>query len=342
MKRARIGRRRAVGWLAASLATTGALPLHAIAEARSAKRVRMLRAADVQPRDYPTSAALAYMGERLHEWSDGRLALKVYAGGQLGDETDTLEITIFGGIDVNRVNLAPITSIEPLTQVLALPFLFRSISHMRATVDGPIGEEILATLEPHGLIGLAFYDSGARSFYNVKRPIRTLADMRGLKIRVQSSELAVAMVRALGANATPMGYGQVYESLVLGTIDGSENNWPSYFGARHFEAAPHYTLTEHTMAPEVVVMSRRRWLRLEAADREIVRRAAKASVPVMRALWEERERLAREQLRARGVEIVTEFERGAFETAMQPVYREWLRDARLARLVERIRAVRTA
>jgi tripartite ATP-independent transporter DctP family solute receptor len=298
-----------------------------------------LRAADVQPNDYPTVAALRHMAETLAVRTGNALRMKLYSGGQLGDEADTLELTILGGIDINRVNLAPLTSVEPLTQVLALPFLFRSIAHMRAAVDGPVGDAVLASLAPHGLIGLAFYDSGARSFYNARRPINDLADMRGLKIRVQNSDLAVAMVRALGANATPMGYGQVYESLLLGTIDGSENNWPSYQDARHYMVARHLTLTEHTMAPEVVVMAKSRWDSLDAAGQAAVRAAARASVPVMRQLWDAREAAARAALAREDIIVERLADRRPFEAAMAPVYARFLRDPRLAALVERIRAI---
>ena len=145
----------------------------------------------------------------------------MFAGGQLGSERDTLEITSFGGLDLNRVNLAPLNAIEPLTLVPALPFLFRSSEHMRRALDGAVGDRILASLEPHGLIGLAFYDSGARSFYNTKRPIRRPSDMVGLKLRVMNSDLYVAMVRALGADATPMSLGEVYQALASGVVDGA-------------------------------------------------------------------------------------------------------------------------
>jgi tripartite ATP-independent transporter DctP family solute receptor len=332
--RAPFGRRRVLQLLAGSVAAAVA-PTVLAAEPRDRW---VLRAADIQPADYPTSRALQFLGERLEQLSGGRLGLKLFSGGRLGDESDTLEITIFGGIDINRVNLAPLTSIERLTEVLALPFLFRSTAHMRAVVDGDVGRAILDALEPHGLVGLAFYDSGARSFYNARRPIRTVADMRGLKIRVQNSELAIAMVRALGANATPMGFGQVFESLVLGTVDGSENNSPSYVTARHFEPAPHYTLTRHTMAPEVVVMSRHRWRRLAAADRELVRQAALDSVSVMRSLWDVREADAFNALRRSNVTIVEDFDRAGFERAVQPLYAKWLREPRMRALVEQIRA----
>jgi tripartite ATP-independent transporter DctP family solute receptor len=318
------------------LALASALPLAACAPSGGA---RTLRVADVHPLDYPTVQALADMARRLGLASSGTLAMKLYPGGQLGDESDTLELTILGGIDINRVNLAPLTVIEPLTQVLAMPFLFRSIAHMRAVVDGEIGDAILASLARHGLIGLAFYDSGARSIYNALKPVTALDDLRGMKIRVQNSDLAVDMVRALGANPTPMGFGQVYESLLLGTIDGSENNWPSYQDARHYRVARHMTLTEHSMAPEVLVMSKRSWDRLVPADRVGVRAAAQESVPLMRTLWDAREASARAALTAADVQLTPLADRAPFEAAMEPLYARYLADPALAGMVRRIRAM---
>ncbi|MGB3626406.1 MAG: TRAP transporter substrate-binding protein DctP, partial [Henriciella sp.] len=159
---------------------------------------RPLLSSDTHPADYPTVQAVKHMAKLLREETDGRLDIRIYAGGQLGSERDTLEITTFGGLDLNRVNLAPLNAIEPMTTIPSLPFLFRSQDHLHATLDGEIGETILASLEPHNLIGLCFYDSGERSFYNTEKPILLPEDMNGMKIRVQNSDLYVAMIRALG------------------------------------------------------------------------------------------------------------------------------------------------
>lgn len=299
----------------------------------------ILRTAETQPSDYPTSTALKYMGALIKEWSNNQIEMKLYTGGQLGEEKDTLEMTIFGGIDLNRINMAPLNSVAPETGVLGLPFLFRSTAHMRAVVDGPIGEEILASLEPYGLIGLAYYDSGARSFYNTQRPIVTPADLIGLKIRVQNSALSVAMVEALGANPTPMGFGQVYESLLLGTIDGSENNWPSYESTGHYEAAQHYTLTRHTMMPEVLVMSKHRWQKLSLQDQTLIRRAAKASVPFMRKHWDKRVAMSRIKVLNTDAKVIEDPDLSLFSDAMQPVYEKFVTSEKKRRLLKRIQAV---
>ncbi len=298
-----------------------------------------LRAADLHPADYPTVLAVKSMAKQLSEQTDGRIDLKMYSGAQLGTEKATLEITIFGGIDINRTSLAPMNSIAPQTGVLSLPFLFRSIEHMRNVVDGPIGDEILATLEPHGLIGLAFYDSGARSMYNTRHPIHSPADMEGMKIRVMNSDIFVDMIAALGANATPMSFGQVYESLALGTIDGAENNWPSFDSSRHFEVAKFFSVTQHVMVPEVLVMSRYRWERLSAEDQQLIRKAAKDSVKTMRRLWDARVAASHEAMIAAGVNIVDDIDKQPFMDAMAPLYDEYLQEPALREMVERIRAV---
>jgi tripartite ATP-independent transporter DctP family solute receptor len=297
---------------------------------------RAFLSSDTHPSDYPTVQAVDEMARLLRERTDGRLDVKTYSGGQLGSERDTLEITVFGGLDMNRVNLAPLNSIEPMTTIPALPFLFRSNHHMRRALDSKVGDEILESLTGHGLIGLCFYDSGDRNFYNTKRPIYTPADMKGLKIRVPNSDLYIAMIKALGADATPMSISEVYQSLVQGVIDGAENNWPSYESGRHFEVATYYSLTQHVIAPEVLVMSARRWEKLSEADREEVRKAAKDSVPFMRTLWDARVAAARIKLIEAGVKVNEIADPAAFAAAMRPVWDEHIVSDAQRRLVKEI------
>ncbi|PQA89770.1 TRAP transporter substrate-binding protein [Hyphococcus luteus] len=304
----------------------------------SAANERVLRSADAHPADYPTVLAVDEMGRLLEERSEGRLSIKTYAGGQLGAEKDALEITIFGGLDLTRVSIAPLSAIAAEAVVPALPFLFRNTAHMRAALDGAPGETILAALEPHGLIGLCFYDAGARSFYTRDRAIMAPEDLKGLKIRVMNSDMFVSMVETLGGDAAPMPYGEVYQGLMQGVVDGAENNWPSYESSRHFEAAPVYSLTRHVMAPEVLVMSAKRWRRLSEEDRALIRQCAKDSVPFMRAVWDERSRKAEEHLRAANVEIVTP-DTQAFVEKVKPVWDRYLTTPALHRLADDIRTL---
>jgi tripartite ATP-independent transporter DctP family solute receptor len=297
---------------------------------------RDFRSSDVHPADYPTVEAVKFMGKQLAEQTKGRLGVKVFASGALGSEKDTIEQLKIGGLDMMRINVAPLNNFVPETIVAGLPFVFQSKEHMRAVLDGPVGDEILAAMAPEGFVGLAFYDSGARSFYTVKKPIKTVADLKGLKIRVQQSDLFVAMMEALGANATPMPYGEVYTALKTGLVDGAENNWPSYESSRHFEAARFYNLTEHSLAPEVLVFSKRIWDTLPKEDQELIRKAAKASVPYMRKLWDEREAQARKTVEAAGVQVVEIPDKQEFIDAMKPVYARFASDPKLQGLVKRI------
>jgi tripartite ATP-independent transporter DctP family solute receptor len=300
---------------------------------------REFRAADTQVENYPTVQALIYMDKLINERTGGRHRIRVFHSRQLGEEKETIEQTRAGAIDLNRTNVAPLGSFIADVNALAMPFLFRSIGHLHKVLDGSVGEDILASFEPHGFIGLAFYDSGARSIYNSSRPVRTPADLKGLRLRVQQSEQMVDMVKALGAQPIELPYGQVLTGLETRLIDGAENNWPSYVTTEHYTVARHYTLTEHTMGPEVLVMSVRAWQELSADDRQIFKDAARQSGLYMREQWQAWEASARKQAEAAGNVIVSNVDKAPFEAAMAGIYDKALSDAKLRSLVERIRQV---
>jgi tripartite ATP-independent transporter DctP family solute receptor len=311
----------------------GAFCLAAIATSANAKQ---FRSADVHPADYPTVKAVEYMGKLIAERTGDKHSVKVFGQSTLGSEKDTIEQTKLGALDMVRVNSAPFNNIAPATITPALPFIFKSKEHMRAVLDGPVGEDILKQLEPHGFIGLAFYDSGSRSFYLNSKPIKTPADMKGLKVRVQQSDMWVALMQALGANPTPMPYAEVYTALKTGVVDGAENNWPSYESSKHFEVAKYYSLTEHSMAPEILVFSKKVWDTLPAEEQGVIRKAAKESVPYMRKLWDEREAASRKVIEAAGTVITADVDRAAFVSSVKPVYDKFAGTPELQDLVKRI------
>ena len=301
---------------------------------------REFRVADTQPADYPTVQALQYMAQIIEERSAGRHRLHVFHSRQLGEEKETIEQTRIGAIDLNRTNVAPIGSLVPVANVLSLPFLFRSFEHLHRVLDQGIGQEILAQFQPHGFVGLTFYDSGARSIYNSVRPVRSLADMKGLRIRVQQSSLMSDMIKAFGADPVELPYGQVSTGLSTRLIDGAENNWPSYVTTGHYKLASYYTLTEHSMSPEVLVMSRPAWESLSGEDRDIFLEAAAKSNIFMRSLWTSLEERSRQQARAAGNTIITDFDRKPFEEAMSVIYDKAATDADTQQLINRIRQVK--
>lgn len=297
-----------------------------------------LKSSDTHPDGYPTVEAVKFLGELVKERTGGRIAIEVYHSAQLGEEKDTIEQTRAGVIDMNRVSLGPFNNIVEETQAVSLPYVFKSIDHMHKVMDGPIGEDILKAFEAHDLVGLAFYDSGSRSFYNARKPIKSIDDLKGMKFRVIQSDVFVAMVNALGANAVPMPYGEVYSAIQTGVIDGAENNWPSYESSKHYEVAKHYTLDQHLIVPEVLVMSKASWDKLSPEDQAIVKAAAKESVAKMRALWAEREAASEKTVRDSGSEVVTEIDKQPFIDAMKPVYEQFVKSDKLKDLVSRIQA----
>lgn len=298
---------------------------------------RTFRSADVHSKDFPTNLAVKAMGEELSKATDGKDTIKVFGDSSLGSEKDTVEQVKIGALDMVRVNTAAFNGIVPESMVPALPFLFRDIDHFRKTMYGPQGDKILAAFEKAGFIGLALYESGARSIY-AKKPIRTLADTKGLKLRVQPSDLWVSLVSALGASPTPMPFAEVYTGLKTGLLDAAENNYPSYDEAKHFESAPVYSETMHSMAPEVLVFSKKVWDTLTPAEQAAIRKAAKNSVPYYVKLWEAKETDARAAVIKGGAKIVpaSEVDRKSFVEAEKPVWDKFAGTPELKALVQDI------
>jgi len=309
-----------------------ALAAAAIALPATAKE---FRSADVHPEDYPTVMAVKYMSDIISQKTGGKHSIKVYTGNALGGEKDTIEQTKIGALDLVRINVAPMNNICPETMVPTMPFLFRSKEHMRKVLDGPVGDEILKACAAQGFVGLAFYDSGSRSLYTVKKPVKSLADAKGLKIRVQQSDLWVSLLQAMGANATPMPYGEVYTALKTGLVDGAENNWPSYDTSKHHEVAKFYSQTEHSMAPEMLLMSKKIWDTLTPDEQKIFQAAAKESVPYMRKLWDEKEKKSYDLVVKAGAQVI-EVDKKSFQDAMKPVYDKFIVDAKLKDMVKRV------
>lgn len=315
------------------LLSTGAalLPLGARAQSRT------LDAADVHVADYPTVAAVRWLGEQLSEQTGGALTLRQYHSGQLGREADTLALVRHGALAMTRVTIASVNNAFPATRILSLPYVFDSIAHMRRALDGAAGQQILDSFAARGLIGLCFFDAGVRSIYNRTRPVFTPADLKGLKLRVPPSDMFMELLRAYGVNATPLPYGEVYSALQTHLIDGAENNWPSFHSSRQFEVAHYWSQTEHAYTPDVLLMSARVFEALPATEQTLVRELARQSVAQMRPLWDTRVSAAEAAARAGGV-AVNAVDHAAFRAAAAPVIERYLQDPQLADLQRQIRA----
>ncbi len=296
-----------------------------------------LDAVDVHPPGYPTVEAVKWIGEELARETGGRIRIRQFPSGQLGAEDDTLGFARYHAIHFCRVAVAALNNPFPETRVLALPYAFRSTAHMRRVVDGPIGTDLLNIFEGRGLVGLAYYDAAPRSFYNIRGPIDTPADLAGLKIRSPLSDMVLETLAAMGANPTPLSFGGVFSALETHLIDGAENNLPSYESSRHFETARYGSETEHSQSPDALLMSKHAYEALTPRDRDLVRDIARRSVDVQRAAWDKRVAESRAAVLAAGA-IVNRPDPAPFAAVTEGVRRRHTAEPRMAALYRRIEA----
>lgn len=285
----------------------------------------VLRLADNHSGDYPTIIGDKKFAELVEEKTDGRIKVEVYDGGQLGDEKTVIEQVQFGAIDVTRTSISPLTEFDKKLSVLMLPYLYRDKEHMFTVLDGEIGDEFLKGLEEHNYVGLCWFDSGARSFYNSKKEVKSVEDLEGLKIRVQKSQIMMDLVQALGASPTPMAFSEVYSAIQTKVIDGAENNWPSYLSTSHYEVAKYFTVDEHTRVPELILMSKLTFDKLSAEDQKIIKEAAQEAAIVEREAWEAKAKSAEEEIVAAG-NIITRLEaptKQTFQDTVKPLYEKY-------------------
>lgn len=270
--------------------------------------------------DYPVSVAMDDFIAKASQATDGKVSGKTYHGGVLGSQPDAITQMQIGGINFAVFNMGPMGPIVPETNVLSLPFIFKDMDHMHRVMDGAFGDKLGVAMEAKGLVPLAWYDSGARSFYNSQKPITTPADLDGMKFRVMNNELFVGMVEALGGNATPMAFSEVYQSLKTGVVDGAENNWPSYESTNHYEVAGYYSLSQHLILPECLCVSKASWDQLSVEEQVKVRAAARESAELQRQLWAERAKASETKVLASGVKFNEIADKAPFQDAMGEVY----------------------
>jgi tripartite ATP-independent transporter DctP family solute receptor len=315
----------------AALAAFGALPASA--------QDMVMKAADVHPPGYPTVVAVENMGKKIEAATKGRIKFQMFPGSVLGGEKEMIEQTQVGAIQILRTSLGPIGPVTPEVNIFNMPFVFRNIAHMRAVIDGPIGQELLdkVSASTNRLVGLAWMDGGSRSLYT-KKPVRKPEDLKGQKIRMMGNPLFVDTMNAMGGNGISMGYGEVFTALQTGVIDGAENNPPSLYTANHFKAgAKYYTQTNHLIIPEILVMSKATWDKLTPADQALFKKTAREAQMEQRTLWDAAVADYTKKLKDEGVEFI-EMDNKAFRDATEPVRAKY--GAAYADLIKRIDAVK--
>src|SRR3979411_2272051 len=283
----------------------------------------VFKASDVQPPGYPTVAATENLGKKLEAATNGRVSVPMFPRMQLGGEKETIEQTQIGAIQMLRVSVGTMGPIVDDINVVNMPFLFKNTAHAQRMMDGPIGQELLdkVTASPNaGLVALCWMDSGPRSLYNTKKPIKAIEDLKGLKFRVIGNPIFVDMMNALGGNGVAMGYDQVFSALQTGVIDGAENNPPSYVFSNHYTAAKYYSLTEHLIIPEVLVFSKKAWTALSSEDQALIKKFAREAQMEERELWNKYEQQAMEKAKAAGCQIVEIADKKPFQDAVKPVW----------------------
>ncbi|MGY6704630.1 TRAP transporter substrate-binding protein [Roseinatronobacter sp.] len=314
------------------------LALSAALVVTSAAQARELRGWNLHVPDYPGSIAMEEFAATIAEGTEGRYSGSVFHNGQLGDQRFAIEQFAFDGIDFAVFSGGSLGDFAPALNIVSMPYVFRSQEHMFEVLDGEIGERLSDALADHNMVALAWYTGGSRSFYTVRTAVRSVDDLQGLRIRVPDADIFVATVEALGANATPLAFGEVYTSLQTGVIDGAENNAPSFESTRHYEVAKYYTLDEHLMVPEALVVSKTVWDGLSPEDRTVFRDAARASAQTQRSLWAEREAASAEVLQEAGVEFIEVEDKQPFIDAMAPVYERFVTSEEAQALLADIQA----
>jgi len=319
---------------AAGLATQLAAPM-ARAQAKT-----VLNASDVHPAGYPTVAATENLGKKLEQATNGRLSMQMFSSMQLGGEKETIEQTQLGALQFNRVSVGTLGPVVDDLNAFNIPFVFSSTAHMNKVVDGDIGAELLDKVTSNAnanLVGLCWMDAGARSFYTTKKPVRSIDDLKGQKVRVIGNPMFVDMANALGANGVAMGYDQVFNALQTWVIDGAENNPPSYVFDNHYTVAKYYTMTEHLIVPEMLVYSKKSWDTLSKDDQALIKKLAREAQAEARVLWAKYETAAMEKAKANGNEIIPVADKKPYQAAVKPVWDKY--GPKYADLIKRIQGV---
>jgi tripartite ATP-independent transporter DctP family solute receptor len=317
----------------------GATGLGRFTPARAQAKM-VLKASDVHPLGYPTVESVVRMGKKLDAATSGRLTIQMFPSMQLGGEKEAIEQAQVGALQIARISVGAVGPVVDDVNVFNMPFVFRDSKHMEAVLDGEIGTELLNKItadEKTGLVALGWMNAGSRNIYNSKRPIKTLADLKGLKIRMIGNPLFIDTMNALGGNGVAMGFDQVFSAMQTGVVDGAENNLPSFVAQNHFQVAKYFSMTEHLIIPELLVFSKASWAKLTPDDQALLKKFGREAQLEQRVLWYEAEKTALDKMKEVGTDIVTSIDKQPFRDAVKPVWDKY--GAKYAEMTKRIAAV---
>lgn len=306
---------------------------------KKAKDEVNLKLAHVLDINHPVHKAMERWAELVKEKSGGKITIKIYPGGQLGMEKELVEQLQMSTLDITKISSAALEQFIPEMKIFGMPYLFRSNEHKWKILNGPVGQDILDAGKKRGLIGLGYYEAGSRSFYTKNTPIRTPEDLKNLKIRVMKSPISIELLKTLGASPTPISWGELYTALQQGTVDGAENNPPSFVSARHYEVCKYYSLDKHSAPLDVVLFSKASWNRLSTQQKNIINEAFQESVEYQRKLWNEVVEENFATLDSVGVEVIQP-DISKFREKVQPIYDQYSDDPMFGELIRRIKNVK--
>lgn len=313
------------------------LPCLLLLSSCSEEKQKVLKLAHGLDQQHAVHLAMEFMATRLHELSAGTMRIDIYPSAQLGSERDMIELLQIGSLAMTKVSASPMEGFVPRMKIFSLPYVFRDHQHFWSVLESDIGKKLLLEGEDFRLRGLAYYDAGSRSFYTRNTPIHTADDLKRLKIRVQKSQTAVAMVESLGGSATPISWGELYTALQQGVVDGAENNPPSFYASRHFEVSQYFSLDEHSYVPDILIMSTAIWQGLSVQQQQWLQQAADESVVFQRELWQKKSQEALAAVKEAGVNIIYP-DKTSFQQAAQVMYEE-IEDPAVRKLLQDIKAM---
>lgn len=324
-----LGRKKIISVLISTLFATAAT---------QAMAATTLKLSHNHNREHAVHKVMMDMAKEVRKQTDGEVRIRIYPDAQLGNQRESMELMQNGALDMVKSNAAELEAFAPAYSAFNLPYLFRDKAHYYQIQDGEIGREILNSTKDKGFVGVTYYDAGSRSFY-ANKPIQTPADLKGMKIRVQPSPTAISMIKALGGSPTPLAYGELYTALQQGVVDAAENNIPSFSLSRHSEVAKYFSFDEHTMVPDVLVISNKSLEKLTPEQQGILMQAAAESSEAMKVLWAKAEVKEKKRAEKQGVKFV-EADKAAFAKAVEPIYQQLKTDnPELSQMVDRIKAV---
>ena len=291
--------------------------------------------AENQPEGNPITEGMHKFADLVKEYTEGTVTIEVYSNAALTDEASSIDQLQLGSLDFSRVNTNSLAPTVDEFGVFAMPYLFTSTEQKYRALDGEAGDAVMAKLDDYGMVGLYFWEAGARCFYTTSKPIRTVEDLKGMKIRVQQTEVAISMVRVLGAEATPMDYAEVFQGLQTGIVDGAENDFVSYYTSGHYEVAKYYSLDQHMAPPAILLMSKTSWDKMSEAQQEAVRKAAYEAAVWQRQAMQDYQQESRAACEAAGCEII-DVDVASFQQAVSSVYDEYPRYSEIVAMINAV------